>query len=232
MLQQPTVVPAAPAAPAAPGATSVGTPRITIDGAPVAASSHDIYQAFRAQRRELGNQLENLQSQRDDLSRELQQEGVTGADRKGIEQRITSIDERIASLDKQIAEADVQVAKAAAIPGAAVDPPDPPRTGPPEEAYVVGTIFMFIVFLPMSIAFARRIWRRSAKVITTIPKELVERIARVEQTVEATAIEIERIGEGQRFITRIFTESQSPHAVHAAGAQAALPTGRPGDVRP
>ena len=228
MLQQPAV-PAAPTAPAAPG---TGTSLITIDGTPVAASAFDIYQAFRAQRRVLGDQLNDLQSQRDELSRELQQEGVAGADKKGLEQRITTIDERIASLDKQIAEADAQVAKSAAVPGAAVDPPQPPRNGPPEEVFVLSAIFMFVFFLPLSIAFARRIWRRSPKVVTTIPKDLTDRIARVEQTVEATAIEIERIGEGQRFITRIFTESQSPHALHSAAAPAALPGGRPGDVRP
>src|SRR5215207_4177435 len=145
MLQQTPAVPATPATP--------GQAIVHVDGAPI-ASAYDVYQAFRAQRRVLEQQLDNLQSQRDNLSRELQQEGVTGADRKGIETRITSIDERITTLDKQIAEADAQVAKAAAVPGAAVDPPQPPRTGPPEEAYVVGTIFMFIVFLPMSIAFA------------------------------------------------------------------------------
>ena len=223
MLQQPTAIPSPPLAP--------GQAVVHVDGAPV-ASAYDVYQAFRAQRRVLEQQLDNLQSQRDNLSRELQQEGVTGADRKGIETRITSMDERITALDKQIAEADAQVAKAAAVPGAAVDPPEPPRTGPPEEAYVVGTIFMFIVFLPMSIAFARRIWRRSAKVVTTIPKEFIDRLAGVEQIVEATAVEIERIGEGQRFMTRIFTETQNVHGLASGAAQPAIPSGRPGDVRP
>jgi len=61
---------------------------------------------------------------------------------------------------------------------------------------------------------------------------MTERMARVEQTVEATAIEIERIGEGQRFITRIFTESASPHALPSAAAPPAIPGGRPDDVRP
>lgn len=223
MLQQPATVPAPPLAP--------GQAVVHVDGVPV-ASAYDVYQAFRAQRRVLEQQLDNLQSQRDNLSRELQQEGVTGADRKGIETRITTMDERITALDKQIAEADAQVAKAAAVPGAAVDPPEPPRTGPPEEAYVVGTIFMFIVFLPMSIAFARRIWRRSAKVVTTIPKEFIDRLSGVEQIVEATAVEIERIGEGQRFMTRIFTESQNLHGLSAGAPQQAIPSGRPGDVRP
>jgi hypothetical protein len=36
--------------------------------------------------------------------------------------------------------------------------------------------------------------------------ELQERMARVERIVEATAIEIERISEGQRFTTRLLSE--------------------------
>lgn len=227
----PQQIPAAPAPPGAPAAAGGGQAQVIVNGAPL-ASAYDVYQAFRAQRRVLGQQMETLQEERSDLSRELQQETVTGADRKGIEQRIASIDERIAGLDKQIAEADAQVAKAAAIPGAAVDPPSPPRTGPPEEVFVLSAIFMFIFFLPLSVALARRIWRRSPKVVNMIPKELTERLVRVEQTVEATAIEIERIGEGQRFITRVFTESQNQHALPSAAPEPAVPVSRPGDVRP
>ncbi|HXL86639.1 MAG TPA: hypothetical protein VN927_05485 [Gemmatimonadaceae bacterium] len=36
--------------------------------------------------------------------------------------------------------------------------------------------------------------------------ELLARIARIEQIVEATSIEIERISEGQRFTTRLLSE--------------------------
>jgi hypothetical protein len=39
--------------------------------------------------------------------------------------------------------------------------------------------------------------------------EIVARIARVEQIVESTAIEIERISEGQRFTTRLLSEKKS-----------------------
>lgn len=38
--------------------------------------------------------------------------------------------------------------------------------------------------------------------------ELLERISRVEQIVEATAVEVERISEGQRFTTRLLHERQ------------------------
>jgi hypothetical protein len=42
--------------------------------------------------------------------------------------------------------------------------------------------------------------------------ELVARISRVEQIVEATAIEIERISEGQRFTTRLLSERKELHS--------------------
>lgn len=38
--------------------------------------------------------------------------------------------------------------------------------------------------------------------------ELLARVARVEQIVEATAVEIERISEGQRFTTRLLSEKR------------------------
>jgi high-affinity K+ transport system ATPase subunit B len=39
--------------------------------------------------------------------------------------------------------------------------------------------------------------------------ELMQRIERIEQVVEATAIEVERISEGQRFTTRLLRESRT-----------------------
>ena len=219
------------AAPAPPNAPVLAPVQVTLDGRTI-ASAPEVYQAFRAQRRELSNQLQSLNEQRNDISRELQQQEpvITGADRKGLEQRITSVDEQITAVEKQLIEANVQVAKAAAIPGATVEPPEPPRNGPPEEAFVLGGMLIVVVLLPLSIAYARRIWRRGAQVVTNIPKELTDRLMRVEQTVEATAIEIERIGEGQRFMTRIFTEGPGAHQLSSA-QPVSLPTGRPGDVR-
>lgn len=37
-----------------------------------------------------------------------------------------------------------------------------------------------------------------------------ERLARIEQAVEAIAVEMERIGEGQRFVTRLLSERAAP----------------------
>jgi hypothetical protein len=41
----------------------------------------------------------------------------------------------------------------------------------------------------------------------------------MEQAVEATAVEVERIGEGQRFLTRLFTEGEGARAIGAGAAQ-------------
>ena len=133
-------------------------------------------------------------------------------------------------MDKQIGLADAQVAKAAAVPGAVVEPPRFVERGPPQEVYVLSGMIIILVLLPLSIAYARRIWKRGAAVVAAFPKEITERLARLEQSADATALEVERIGEGQRFLTRILTEGSNAHALKAAPAEPAerkqLPGGR------
>lgn len=165
-----------------------------------------IYEGFRHQRDELGNQLDRLEDQRENITEQLQVSTITEADKKGLEQRLTTIDARIAETEKQIAIADAAVANAAAVPGAVVPPPPHVDRGPPEEFFVLTGLFMFIVILPLTIAYARRIWRRGAAVASAIPQEIYDRFNRLDQAVDSVAIEVERIGEGQRFMTRIFSE--------------------------
>jgi hypothetical protein len=38
------------------------------------------------------------------------------------------------------------------------------------------------------------------------PRELASRLTDLEQSLDAIAVEVERVGEGQRFMTRLFTE--------------------------
>ena len=69
--------------------------------------------------------------------------------------------------------------------------------------------------------YARRIWRWSGSVAANQPGELTDALTHLEQSVDAVAIEVERIGEGQRFMTRLFTEKGTPRA---PGEGAAEPT--------
>ena len=208
----PAIAPPGIAAPA-PGQVFVQIP------GPPGASASAIYEGLKAQRTELRSQLENLEDKRRDLSQRLEEPMVGGADRRGLEQRITEIDQRISATDKQIAENEAQIARAAGVPGAVVPPKPIPREGPPEEVFILGGIFIFVVLLPLSIAMARRIWRRGVATITNLPAELTERLTRLEQGMDAVAVEVERIGEGQRYMARLFGEDGSMRAIGAGAAE-------------
>jgi hypothetical protein len=173
-----------------------------------------VYQAFVHQRSELRDQLDRLQSQRSDLQQEIQQ-AVTETDKKGLESRLTQVDQHIQALDQAIAASDAEVAKAAAVPGAVVDPPREIPQGPPDEVYVLGGIFMIVIGFPIAFAFARRIWKKSVQTIISIPQDIYDRFARLDQAIDAVAIEVERIGEGQRFLTKL----QSERALGAGAAE-------------
>ena len=211
-MQQPA--PPMPPPPLPPGA------RITIHGGGEGPAA--VYRAQVEQRKELRDQLEELQETREELVEQVAEGNAPGATpgpgREGLEARIAAIDGRIANLDRQIAEADAAVARAAGIPGAIVEDPPEPREGPPEEVFVLGGIFIVVVLLPLSIAFARRIWRRSAVAVTSLPQEVMDRLTRLDHAVDSIAVEVERIGEGQRFMTRVLAE-KAPAAGLGAGAE-------------
>jgi hypothetical protein len=208
--------PATPAPPAAPGVVvGVGPQGQLI--VPANPSAKQIYDALRSQRRELVNQLEDLQGQRDDIANQLRQPGLSDADKAGLQQRLATMDNRLIRLDLARAEADAAVAKQAAIPGSIMpDPPRPPQQGPPEEVIALMAFAIFVIGLPLTIAYARRIWRKGAP--TALPQEIYDRFNRVEQSLDAIAIEVERVGESQRFLTRMQAE-QAERALGAGPAQ-------------
>lgn len=175
-------------------------------GAP-AAGAAAAYEAARAARNELRGQLDALVSQRHSLLRELEDHDVGGQATSGMQARIQQLDARIAELDVAIARADAGVVAAAAVPGAVVQRPDFMREGPPEEVFFMVPPLLAVVFFPIAIAFARRIWKRSGQAsVAQLPSDLSERLNRLEAMGETTALEVERIGEGQRFVTRLLTE--------------------------
>lgn len=188
-------------------------------GPPTAA---EMLQAARAQRTELRNVLERVEDQRDDLRSELTQTPQSEtAIRAGLESRLRELDTRILALDKEIATADGRVAQAASIPGATREPPPTiiNRDGPPEEVWMLGGMAIFFIGFPLAIAHARRLWKRSATAVSTeMPAEMTDRLGRMEQAIDAVAVELERVGEGQRYVTKVFSESQ-----RALGSGAAEP---------
>ena len=78
--------------------------------------------------------------------------------------------------------------------------------------------FSMIILLPLSIAYARRIWRRSAAP-PALPPEFNDRMSNLERGIEAVAIEVERVGEGQRFVTQLLAEADHRRQVPALPAE-------------
>lgn len=167
---------------------------------------------MRAQRNVIHDQLEHADAERDNIADQLRSTNVTGVDREGLETQLKSVDARILELRQQFAVAERQQAQAAAIPGATTSPPRNPAEAQAETAAILSMTFLVVCVLPLSIAFARRLWRRHAVTIQ-LPPELDARLHGLEQAVEATAIEVERVGEGQRFVTQLLSQRGDEVAV-------------------
>lgn len=179
------------------------------------------YQAAVAVRNELRIQQDNLQSDRGAIATRLREgNAAQGADLGGLEKRITLLDDQIRELDGKIATANGDVARTASVRCAVEPPLQFPTIPPGERDAIVASLFIVVVLLPISIAFARRIWRRGSAAIASLPRELVDRLTRLEQSVESVAIEVERIGEGQRFMTNVLVDSVSERALGAGTMEA------------
>ncbi len=87
----------------------------------------------------------------------------------------------------------------------------PPQAVDISVAFFVSMAFI-IVGLPIARAFARRMDRRGESASAS---EITPRLDRIEQAVEAIAIEVERVSEGQRFTTKSIAELRG---IPAAGA--------------
>ena len=171
------------------------------------ASPADMLRAARAARSELRSQVQRLEEQRDQLRNELRSDGMPGEAKPAIEARLKDVEARILATEQQIGAADQAVVQAAAISGATQEPPRPVRTGPPEEVFIIPIVFTITVLCPIAIAYARRIWKRGATIIAPVPQEVRDRLDRMSEAVESIALEVERIGEGQRFVTKVMSES-------------------------
>lgn len=68
------------------------------------------------------------------------------------------------------------------------------------------TVAAIIIFLPLARAIARKMDRRSAP--AQVPPEVSAQLEHLNRAVDAIALEVERISEGQRFTTRLLTDQR------------------------
>lgn len=220
---QPASAPPPATAPSAPPPTvSVRVPGPDGTERVITAAPADAYRGAVRQRDEIRDQLDTVEDRRDDVAQEIAQTSnrTDGgqADLAGLKSRLAELDGQIVALERLLAVANDRVAQLAGVPGAIVEVPRPPRDRTPEIA-AIGIVGTCVLLFPVALAWARRLWKQAGQPPAPgVPRELVERVGRMEQALDTVAIEVERMSEAQRYLTRVLTEDG-----RALGAGAAKP---------
>jgi hypothetical protein len=99
----------------------------------------------------------------------------------------------------------------------------PPRVAELGKAFFI-TVFAIIVFVPIARAIGRWIDRR-AQAPARPSAQVTAQLTQLTQSVDAIAIEVERISEGQRFTTKLLSDLQAKRGsmlpAEAVGSRAA-----------
>lgn len=225
-------VPAPPAPPAPPALPVFSGQRvITASDLARAAANPEQVKGLRARREMLSDQLEQATDRRDALVREL--ERLPASAREGVQQRIQQLDQRILQLDQDIAQ--TGRALAATPPELLAQTVEEPR-GPDMSNYVAEDEAMGIAFATfgagvlLTLLVGRvRGWRRRRRMgKEPVPAVRFDdpRIDRLAQALDAVAVEVERIGEGQRFVTQLLAESRPGRALAGVETTAVESAGR------
>ena len=216
--QAPTPAPSADAPPQAGTPVTAPTPPVQIitvgpDGKPATISIPSTEEQVRellAQRDELSSQLTGVASRRRELAREITATTDAGI-RAGLEGRLAILDQRILQLETDLATTGRQLSSAPTELAAIAESRNQGRN---DEGFDEGFFAGGFSALGLAIVvgfFLRRRWKRRRPAARgELGADASPRLERLEHGMDAIAVEIERISEGQRFVTRLLSESQSP----------------------
>lgn len=171
--------------------------------------------ALKAQRSELSDQLQSVDGRRSKLLSQLRSTGDPTAV-KGLEDRLALLDKRQLQLESDLATTGQQLSSVPAglVAGTAI-----PVFAGLGSGQVVAISIVSIIFIlgPLAVGFARTLWKRPspAALPPAAITETAQRLERLEGAVDSIAIEIERISEGQRFVTKLLSEGQRAPALGA-----------------
>lgn len=198
-----TVAQAAPAVPVQGATQAAVTPRML--------TRQDV-SALRERGSELSRQINSASERRNETREALR--NATGADKAGLEQRLGVLDGRIVRLEQEIDQNSQQLAS---IPARMAVAGRGEPSGPPanfnrrmdNNMVPIAIVFTIFVLAPIAMSISRYFWKKGS-----LPKaapasaENSQRLERMEQALDSIAIEVERVSEGQRFVTRLMAEGR------------------------
>lgn len=226
MLNMQTTIEAQTPSPAAPVARTpvIVTPGTAPIALPAAPRSVAELRGLRARGSELSSQLSSSASRRERLVKELNKTEA-GPARTGLEQRISVLDQRIVQIESDIAETGRQLSTTEA--GALSAAEQHTSFGGLSRGDVrsISSIFILFVLAPLAIAAARNMWKRGSRPAPPPPDvENARKMEQLQQSVDTIAVEMERVSEGQRFVTRLLSEQTKVPAIASAGETVHLPS--------
>jgi tetrahydromethanopterin S-methyltransferase subunit G len=179
--------------------------------------------ALQGQLTELRIQQVSLRAQWNGLRNQLDAMLQTNPARPGVAQQWANVGEQLAQVDGQIAMLDARLAQkqGRVVGSAGQQVPRPVRILLGDR---LGDITFIAVVAIVAVVFTRvwrmSVWRGRSQRHDTRIDELAPRLDRLEHAVDTIAIEIERISEGQRFVTKILAERPAQGAAGANQPQA------------
>jgi hypothetical protein len=163
-----------------------------------------------AQRDQISDQLTNVSSRRTELAEELANTPEQAA-RGGLEERLRLLDQRILQLETDLATTGRRLQSA---PGNLLASAEAENRASSDEEFVDGAVtsgFSVFAFMSLVLFVMRRRWKKSSVPRPNqLPSDTGQRMERLEHGMDAIAIEVERISEGQRFVTKLLSESREP----------------------
>ena len=174
-------------------------------------TSHDEMLALLTQRSALNDQLEQANERRSDLMDQMRSAPADAL--PGLRVQMTELTDQIVQLqrDLNVVGREISQAPPALVAMAQERPPDEDEPHNFQEGVFLGAAGMFLGLTTL-LLLGRWIWKRFIREDVPHPRMLPsadsERLQRVEQGIEAMAIEVERISEGQRFVTKLISESR------------------------
>lgn len=171
-------------------------------------------QAVRQRLRDLKDELQNAAERRNSVMGRMR--GAPERALPGLDARLGELDARILGLEREITRnnALLQRAPSEALMAGTTQAPDPAMVVSRviDDLVPLVAIISVFVFAPIAISIARFFWRRTTQPARVAAPDHAtqQKLEHLQQAVDTIAIEIERISEGQRFVTRVLNERALP----------------------
>jgi hypothetical protein len=196
------------------GGVQIGTPQAQQPMRPLSNREMD---AIRERRSDISTQLTSAMSRRNNMIEEMSD--APEAAKQGYLEQVQVLDQRIVSIERDMEESGrmLRTGLTADNGYTLVAPQERGFESMSEDAQIaIGVSFSLFFLLPLALGLTRMMWRRSKRTEAKPAAEQDQRMERLEQAVDAIALEIERVGESQRYQQKVLAEANMMPAMSSS----------------